>query len=73
MMFEKKPEAALFGFPGLTQMVGSRMATPSKIPRRVMSDSNNSTHRLLRAVGREWRRVEVVIDRFRVRRTENCD
>jgi hypothetical protein len=35
MMLEKKPDAALFGLPGLTQMVGSRMPTPSKKPRRV--------------------------------------
>jgi hypothetical protein len=34
MMFEKNPEAARFGFPGRTQIVGMRSATPSKKPRR---------------------------------------
>ena len=33
MMLEKKPEAALLGLPGRTQMVGSRMLMPSKKPR----------------------------------------
>ena len=32
-MPEKKPEAALFGKPGRTQMVGRRMPTPSMKPR----------------------------------------
>ena len=32
---EKKPEAALFGSPGRTQMVGRRMPMPSMKPRRV--------------------------------------
>src|SRR3954469_25934488 len=35
MMLEKKPEAALLGLPGRTQIVGSRMPTPSKKPRRL--------------------------------------
>ena len=35
MMFEKNPEAALFGLPGLTQIVGRRMPIPSKMPLRV--------------------------------------
>jgi hypothetical protein len=35
MMLEKKPDAALLGLPGLTQMVGSRIEMPSKKPRRV--------------------------------------
>ena len=35
MMPEKKLDAALLGLPGRTQMVGSRMPTPSKKPRRV--------------------------------------
>ena len=35
MMPEKKPDAALFGLPGRTQMVGRRMPTPSRKPRRV--------------------------------------
>ncbi len=34
MMPEKKPDAALFGRPGRTQIVGSRMPMPSKNPRR---------------------------------------
>ena len=34
MMPEKKPEAALLGLPGRTQIVGSRMPMPSKKPRR---------------------------------------
>ena len=34
-MPEKKPDAALFGLPGRTQIVGSRMPTPSRKPRRV--------------------------------------
>ena len=34
MMSEKKPEAALLGLPGRTQIVGSRMPMPSKKPRR---------------------------------------
>ena len=34
MMLEKKPDAALFGFPGRTQMVGRRSPIPSKKPRR---------------------------------------
>ena len=34
MMPEKNPDAALLGAPGLTVMVGSRMPTPSKKPRR---------------------------------------
>ena len=34
-MLEKKPEAALLGLPGRTQMVGSRSPMPSKKPRRV--------------------------------------
>ena len=32
MMPEKKPEAALLGLPGRTQIVGSRMPIPSKTP-----------------------------------------
>ena len=35
MMPEKKPDAALFGLPGRTQIVGSRMPTPSRKPRRL--------------------------------------
>ena len=35
MMFEKKPEAALFGLPGRTQIVGRRMPMPSSSPLRV--------------------------------------
>ena len=35
MMPEKKPDAALFGLPGRTTMLGSRMPTPSQKPRRV--------------------------------------
>ena len=35
IMPEKKPEAALFGLPGRTQIVGRRMPMPSKMPRRV--------------------------------------
>ena len=35
MMFEKNPDAALFGAPGRTQIVGSRIPTPSRNPRRV--------------------------------------
>ena len=35
MMPEKKPDAALFGFPGRTTMDGRRMPTPSRIPLRV--------------------------------------
>src|SRR5437868_6122862 len=35
MMPEKKPDAALFGLPGRTQIVGRRMPTPSRKPRRV--------------------------------------
>jgi hypothetical protein len=34
MMPEKNPEAALFGLPGRTQIVGRRMPMPSKKPRR---------------------------------------
>jgi hypothetical protein len=34
MMPEKNPDAALLGLPGRTQMVGSRMPTPSRKPRR---------------------------------------
>ena len=34
-MFEKKPDAALLGLPGRTQMVGSRMPMPSNSPLRV--------------------------------------
>ena len=34
MMPEKKPDAALLGAPGRTQIVGSRMPTPSRKPRR---------------------------------------
>ena len=34
MMLEKKPDAALLGLPGRTQMVGRRMPMPSKKPRR---------------------------------------
>ncbi len=33
-MEEKKPDAALFGLPGRTQMVGRRMPMPSMRPRR---------------------------------------
>ena len=32
---EKKPDAALLGLPGRTQIVGRRMARPSMKPRRV--------------------------------------
>ena len=35
MMLEKKPEAALFGLPGRTQIVGSRIEMPSSRPLRV--------------------------------------
>ncbi len=35
MIEEKKPDAALFGRPGRTEMVGSLMPTPSTKPRRV--------------------------------------
>jgi len=35
MMPEKKPEAALFGLPGRTQIVGRRMPMPSMNPRRL--------------------------------------
>ena len=35
MMLEKKPDAALFGLPGRTQMVGRRMLMPSSRPLRV--------------------------------------
>ena len=35
MMLEKKPEAAMLGLPGRTQMVGSLMPMPSMKPRRV--------------------------------------
>ena len=35
MMPEKNPEAALFGFPGRTQIVGRRIPMPSKKPRRL--------------------------------------
>ena len=35
MMLEKKPEAALFGLPGRTQMVGSRRLMPSTSPLRL--------------------------------------
>ena len=35
MMPEKKPDAALFGLPGRTQIVGRRMPMPSKKPRRL--------------------------------------
>ncbi len=34
-MLEKKPDAALFGSPGRTQIVGRRMPMPSRKPRRV--------------------------------------
>ena len=34
MMPEKKPDAARFGAPGRTQIVGSRIAMPSMNPRR---------------------------------------
>jgi hypothetical protein len=32
MMFEKKPDAALFGVPGRTHTVGKRIDTPSNRP-----------------------------------------
>ncbi len=35
MMLEKKPDAALFGLPGRTQMVGSRRLMPSRKPLRL--------------------------------------
>jgi myo-inositol catabolism protein IolC len=35
MMLEKKPEAALFGLPGRTQIVGRRIEMPSSRPLRV--------------------------------------
>jgi hypothetical protein len=35
MIPEKKPEAALFGLPGRTTMLGSLIPTPSRKPRRV--------------------------------------
>jgi hypothetical protein len=35
MMPEKNPDAALFGLPGRTQIVGRRSPTPSKNPRRL--------------------------------------
>ena len=35
MMLEKKPEAALLGLPGRTQIVGRRMLRPSRKPLRV--------------------------------------
>ena len=35
MMLEKKPDAALLGLPGRTQMVGRRMLSPSRKPLRV--------------------------------------
>ena len=42
IMPEKKLEAALFGFPGRTQMVGKRIPMPSKKPRRLKSASRSS-------------------------------
>jgi len=42
MMLEKKPEAARLGVPGRTQIVGNRIATPSRKPRLVWSDSSSS-------------------------------
>jgi hypothetical protein len=35
MMLEKNPDAARFGLPGRTQIVGSRTPTPSTKPRRL--------------------------------------
>ena len=35
MMLEKKPDAALLGLPGRTQMVGRRMLMPSTKPLRL--------------------------------------
>ena len=35
MMLEKKPDAALLGLPGRTQIVGSRRLSPSRKPLRV--------------------------------------
>ena len=73
MMPEKKPDAALFGFPGRTQMVGRRMpiaveeAAPRVVGKQELAD------RLLRAVARERGQEELVADRLRKGRTEHSD
>ena len=51
MMPEKKPEAALFGLPGRTQIVGRRMPMPSKKPRR---DSRRAAARRSPSACRSW-------------------
>ena len=47
----KNPEAALFGLPGRTTMVGSRMPTPSNMPRR---NSRSATARRSSSARRSW-------------------
>ena len=73
MMPEKNPDAALFGLPGRTQMVGRRMPTPSRKPLRTVVGEQQFAHRLLRAVGGERRQMEFVGDRRRERCAEHRD
>ena len=55
MMPEKKPEAALLGLPGRTQIVGRRMPMPSKKPRRRVVGEQQLADRLLGAVAGQRR------------------
>ena len=73
MMPEKKPDAALFGLPGRTQIVGRRMPTPSRNPLPVVIGEQQFAHRFLRAVGGERRQMEFVGDRGRERRAKHRD
>ena len=67
----RRTDAALFGLPGRTAMVGSLTPTPSKEPAPRIVRQQRFAHRLLRPVGRERRVDEIVGNRFRERRAEH--
>ena len=73
MMPEKKPEAALFGLPGRTTMLGSRMPTPVAEAATGIVGEQQLADRFLRAIGGERREVEIIGNGRRKRRAENCN
>lgn len=72
MMPEKKPEAARFGVPGRTQIVGSRIPTPSMNPLAAVVGQQELCDGLLRAVTGCRRRGPVVTDDVGDGRAEHC-
>ena len=73
MIPEKNPDAALFGAPGRTQIVGSLRPIPSKNPRLRIVGEQQVADRLLRTVTRQRRGEELIADRLGERRAEDRD